>query len=1258
MSIERGSPASSMSSILEDEKDTVPVLSRSQSSLEMAAAYPKQEKHWTWKGMQYSSTYDEVSSPIVDEQEERIAFQNKKFQSKIAHYSTMRVHLKKAQFCLEQEKRNSFYKDLIIYLIFLVLLLAAVIQLPIHFPFEQTAAVRDLFFDEEFANLSIKKNFDDIMVAEEMWQWVNGPLLAGFYQLPLVNHRRIGSIEFRTGRVIGELCQDVHDHKDLFLFGQDVCYPLFDRDVEETTPFGSAESSPLNRQYLWTDSLTSLTRSLTFTSSVWNGEKSFGTGGYPVYLPRDSESSGREIVQQLEQDFIQASTRYMSVSFSLYNPSSDLFTVIQVLFEFSTTDYIEKSARTSSLKLLRVSDGWQLLRDHYKMGLLALATLFFLRQEIKDLLSTNILSYWKSLWNILDIAQVGLLIALLVSWGQYLAWSNSLWDDLFDAVNRNCDAVDQTQGSECFVDLHRISFLVIQIGNLAGVVSLFSVLIVFKYLRLNSRMNLLWRTLRFASLDLLAFVIIFLIIFIGYAVMGFLVFGSQVRAYHSLSSSLAACFQMLLGAFDYERLYVANARITGFFFFSFMILIYLILVNMFIAIMSEYYSVAQQEKKEKEENRKKLLKGNNNDEDSYLDDVEYDILKQLENYFRGLQLRLQLSQDLALRRGQRVLLIDADYLQAERQRLRLKFKTAARVVMICRHLMISPFIQEKERIHDDRQSQRSSIRESNAETIEFPVTYLPLRASSAKAHQVLSCLVNGSKLYFDDGSLTADRVTLQVIGHQEDYIPRKITSLMRIDQRQSDAFGLRTSHPGLCSDRHIRCCRVIYHGRRTLEGYEKCVFPVFTWIKHFIRNVFGRLLVEGISRIFCCRKRRKPRNRLINDRELETLINYNLQDTGRGLSCRFDELVRNFRILLAKKMHTEVSLNLEQQVFEEAIAFVERFPSALMPLDKRELEGYKYTPQPVDTGRIRLPRSVIRLSELLSQNAHEVWSQGRIAQGWQWGPQRDNALKLHPDLISYEALTEEDKQYDRDTSIQALKVIQAFGYVLEPPDDLEKEIGNIVFGLTDPYVPHPIETDDIHVPDELKALIELLAENTHEIWAQMRMKQGWTFGPRRDDQKREHNGLVPYIYLTREEKELDRNTAIQTVKLILRAGFAFRHKSKTGNGATTFRLFGRSENPDTRTISSTVAVAKGTLRAKDTLLNRFKPTNSAKTISNSMSLKEKKVRSSSASFALDRKASQLKDTTMVVDEESLDEEESTGPRRLISLPEEQAAIVR
>ena len=91
--------------------------------------------------------------------------------------------------------------------------------------------------------------------------------------------------------------------------------------------------------------------------------------------------------------------------------------------------------------------------------------------------------------------------------------------------------------------------------------------------------------------------------------------------------------------------------------------------------------------------------------------------------------------------------------------------------------------------------------------------------------------------------------------------------------------------------------------------------------------------------------------------------------------------------------------------------------------------------------------------------------------------------------------------------------------------------------MTKNYVPQPMDTSDIQLPEGLNVLIEQMAKNVHEVWAQSRMEQGWTYGPERNDQLKQHPCLVPYEQLPEEEKAYDRDTALGTLKLITKLGF-------------------------------------------------------------------------------------------------------------------------
>lgn len=92
------------------------------------------------------------------------------------------------------------------------------------------------------------------------------------------------------------------------------------------------------------------------------------------------------------------------------------------------------------------------------------------------------------------------------------------------------------------------------------------------------------------------------------------------------------------------------------------------------------------------------------------------------------------------------------------------------------------------------------------------------------------------------------------------------------------------------------------------------------------------------------------------------------------------------------------------------------------------------------------------------------------------------------------------------------------------------------------YIPNPAETSDVKLPEVLLPLIEEMAKNVHEVWSRNRMNEGWTYGPVRDDANKKHPCLVPYEELPESEKDYDRATSQETLKLILKLGFDISKK--------------------------------------------------------------------------------------------------------------------
>ena len=93
-----------------------------------------------------------------------------------------------------------------------------------------------------------------------------------------------------------------------------------------------------------------------------------------------------------------------------------------------------------------------------------------------------------------------------------------------------------------------------------------------------------------------------------------------------------------------------------------------------------------------------------------------------------------------------------------------------------------------------------------------------------------------------------------------------------------------------------------------------------------------------------------------------------------------------------------------------------------------------YIPEPMDLSLVDLPESLIQLSERIAENVHEVWAKARIDEGWTYGEKRDDIHKKHPCLVPYDELPEEEKEYDRNTAMNTIKMVKKLGFRIAKED--------------------------------------------------------------------------------------------------------------------------------------------------------------------------------------------------------------------------------
>ncbi len=97
----------------------------------------------------------------------------------------------------------------------------------------------------------------------------------------------------------------------------------------------------------------------------------------------------------------------------------------------------------------------------------------------------------------------------------------------------------------------------------------------------------------------------------------------------------------------------------------------------------------------------------------------------------------------------------------------------------------------------------------------------------------------------------------------------------------------------------------------------------------------------------------------------------------------------------------------------------------------------EYKPAPFDVSGVNLRQDILELTELLARNAHDRWAKLRFAEGWRRGPEHSDQRKEHPGLVPYDQLSEAEKEYDRQTVLEAIKTLLAMGYAIQPPTRID-----------------------------------------------------------------------------------------------------------------------------------------------------------------------------------------------------------------------------
>lgn len=315
----------------------------------------------------------------------------------------------------------------------------------------------------------------------------------------------------------------------------------------------------------------------------WGPSAGYGKGGYLVHLSNDAAYAAAVLNRLVWDHWIDKATRAITVDFNAWNAATSTGTAFRAVFELYATGYMTTYVRTYTYRVLGTDVGTNVLVYLVSAAFLAFWLYFITKECQRAYYSFHLWAYVSSFRNLY-------VITLLALAGIYI-WS---WVSYVFVVNMYARLV-AARAANTYVDLFNAAEGYQTMFTLSGLLGLAFFFKMFEYLGINKRMRTMWMTLYVARADLLAFLVGFLLLVYGFSFAGHFIFGYNSPGFHNPGSSLSTLLRFPLGDFDYnEQLYDTRAALAPWFFLAFLAMIFLVCLNVAIAILTEAFKTVHE----------------------------------------------------------------------------------------------------------------------------------------------------------------------------------------------------------------------------------------------------------------------------------------------------------------------------------------------------------------------------------------------------------------------------------------------------------------------------------------------------------------------------------------------------------------------------------------------------------------------------------------------------------------------------------------
>lgn len=433
-----------------------------------------------------------------------------------------------------------------------------------------TDMLNRVFVDKNFrTEHETETNFRDLTSIDEFWEFadiifleeLNDRQMYRDFSNIMNENILLGTVRLRQLRVRNDSCTVPGIFKNLF----SDCYDFYSSSSQDQRSFG------LKAGTAWTYH-TSQELDGFFT---WAKFQFYPGSGYFQELTESCEKN-RLILQNLhENGWINRGTRAVFIEFTIYNPNINVFCVTKFIVEVLPTGGLITSTNYQIFNVINLSSAADCILLMFELIFVVQICLYSWNEGKQMKLMRW--SYFRYMWNIIDST------ILLIS---YVVIGFSIFR-VFQ-INRKMSTFKEDP--EKFINFDAMSFMQILFLDTLGVLTFLIWIRTLKYVSFNKTMIQFGKTLKNCAKDIAGFGFMFLIVFVAYAQLGFILFGSQISDFRSFHDAVFTLLRTILGDFDYLAIEKANRVLGPLYFLSYIFFVFFVLLNMFLAIINDTYS--------------------------------------------------------------------------------------------------------------------------------------------------------------------------------------------------------------------------------------------------------------------------------------------------------------------------------------------------------------------------------------------------------------------------------------------------------------------------------------------------------------------------------------------------------------------------------------------------------------------------------------------------------------------------------------------